>query len=486
MELRTFREAKETIILKILLYNWVQFDNKEKAGGGVSVYIKNLIEYLIKDKNNTIYFLSSGNKYNPSVPEPYIQKSKNIFGNKCHTYEVINSDIIGPLGTLCWDLDRYLEDTRTTKIMEDFIKQNGPFDIIHIHNIGGFGQNFLRMKEKFPNTKFIFDLHNYNCFCMNSYLFNQEKKILCNNYHCGQDCLTCYSRIGASENLYKNRVKLFWKDHLFSKLIYKFQHGFKNLYKNNYKQYYVTTYKNCRCDAQSYVKFRENNIKYINDNFDIILAVSQKVKDVAINYGLDAEKIKVSYIGTKFAENAKPPKVYDSNKKFKIAYMGYANTLKGFFFLTEALSSIPEEIAKNIDIVFAAKGAKEKFVKEKLSNFHSVEVFNGYTHENIQSILQDVTLGIVPVLWDDNLPQVAIEIVSNGIPILCSNLGGASELSTSELFKFEGGNIEAFKNKLIYLIQNPSELQQYWIHHNGLMTMDKHIKILEQIYKENN
>lgn len=470
--------------MRILLYNWVQFDNKEKAGGGVSVYIKNLIESLIQKKDYDIYFLSSGNKYDPSTNEPYIKKTKNIFGKACQTYEVINSDVIGPLGTLCWDLNRYLDDTRTTKLMEKFIIEHGPFDIIHIHNIGGFGQNFLRMKEKFPSTKFIFDLHNYNCFCMNSYLFNQEKQLLCTDFHNGKNCLTCYSKIGASENTYKNRVKLFWKENICSKLKYKFTHSFKNTFKKDYKKYYVSKIKDSKCNAESYVKFRKNNIKYINENFDLILAVSQKVKDIAIKYGLSAEKIKVSYIGTKFAEIAKAPKVYDSSKKFKIAYLGYANTLKGFFFLIDALANIPADVAQNIDIVFAAKGAKEKYVKDKLSMFNSIEIINGYTHDNIQDILQDVTLGIVPVLWDDNLPQVAIEIVSNGIPILCSDLGGASELSSSELFKFKGGSIEDFKNKLIYLVQNPQNLSEYWKHHNALTTMDKHVQNLKSMYEE--
>lgn len=470
--------------MKILFYNWVQFDNKEKAGGGVSVYIKNLIEYFTNNTDYEVYFLGSGNKYNPLVDHPYIAKSKNVFGKKCNTYEVINSDVFGPLGNLCWDLDRYLNDTSTTDVMEQFIRQHGPFDIIHIQNIGGFGQNFLKMKEKFPNTKFVFDLHNYNCFCMNSYLFNHEKQEMCLDNHNGQDCLTCYLHKEPSDKLYKNRVKLYWSEHLLDKLIYKFSHGFKNLYKNDYKKYYVTKYKNCKCNAESYVKFRENNVKYINENFDLILAVSKKVKEVAVNYGLDANKIKVSYIGTKFAEVAKPPKEYDSNKKFKIAYLGYANVLKGFFFLINALSSIPEDIAKNIDLVFAAKGAKEKYVKNKLSHFNSVEIINGYTHDNIQDILEDVTLGVVPVLWDDNLPQVAIEMVSNGIPILCSDFGGASELSSSELFKFKGGDVEDFKIKLTHLIQNPQSLSEYWKGHNGLMTMDKHVQILTAMYKE--
>lgn len=469
--------------MKILFYNWVQFDNDEKLGGGVTVYIKNLIEYLLQNRDYTIYFLSSGHKYNPLAEKPYIKKSKNIFGSICHSYEVINSDIIGPLGTLCWDLDRYLDDTRTTKVMEDFIVQNGPFDIIHVHNIGGFGQNFLKLKEKFPNTKFIFDLHNYNSICMNSYLFKHNKGTMCLDYCEGKDCLECFDNLGISKKIYKQRVKVFWKENFLEKMKYKFTHKFKNCFKNDYEKYYVTTHEDCRNNSDSYKKFRENNVKYINEYFDTVLAVSQKVKDVAVKYGINSEKIKVSYIGTKFAENICEPKTFNKNKKFKIAYMGYANVLKGYFFLLDALSKISPDIAKNIDLVFAAKGIKsQKEVKEKLAAFNSVTLINGYNHSNIKTILSDADLGIVPVLWDDNLPQVAIEIVSNGVPVLCSDFGGASELSSSESFKFKGGNIEDFQYKLINIMQNPELLKDYWSKLNPLMTMEKHVQNLEKIY----
>ncbi len=469
--------------MKILLYNWVQFDNKEKYGGGVSVYIKNLIEHLIKDKKNDVYFLSSGNKYNPLKSKPYVKKVKNMFGNLCKTYEVINSEIIGPLGTICWDIDKYLYCTKTTEVMVDFIKKHGPFDIIHIHNIGGFSQDFLKIKKIFPNTKFIFDLHNYNCFCMNSYLFNQAEGTICKDYKNGEHCLTCYKNIGVPQNLYHNRVKLFWKENLLSKIIYKITHNFKNSYKKNEDKFYTKTYKNRRCNAQSYVDLRKKNIEYINKYFDCILAVSEKVKQVAINYGIDEKKIKVSYIGTKFAENTKAPKKYNSNTKFKIAYLGYANVLKGFHFLLDVFSSFDNELAGNVEIMLAAKGAKQEIIQNKLSNFAKVELINGYTHDNIESILENVDLGIVPVLWDDNLPQVAIEMVSNGVPILCSDFGGASELSSSNLFKFKGGDEEDLKSKLIHLIQNPIELQKYWDGHCGLMTMEKHVEFLYSIYK---
>ena len=66
-----FDEQIQESNLKILYYNWVQFDNEKKEGGGVNIYQKNLIDYLVKNTNNEIYFLSSGWKYDPIKKYPY-------------------------------------------------------------------------------------------------------------------------------------------------------------------------------------------------------------------------------------------------------------------------------------------------------------------------------------------------------------------------------------------------------------------------------
>ena len=65
--------------MKILYYNWIQFDNPQNIGGGVNVYQNNLIDYLTKHSNNEIYFLSSGYFYNALKDTPYIRKTKNCF-----------------------------------------------------------------------------------------------------------------------------------------------------------------------------------------------------------------------------------------------------------------------------------------------------------------------------------------------------------------------------------------------------------------------
>jgi cellulose synthase/poly-beta-1,6-N-acetylglucosamine synthase-like glycosyltransferase len=61
--------------MKILFYNWVQFEDPEKRGGGVSIYQKNLIEKLSLDRTKDIYFLSSGIAYNFFKQKTYCRRT---------------------------------------------------------------------------------------------------------------------------------------------------------------------------------------------------------------------------------------------------------------------------------------------------------------------------------------------------------------------------------------------------------------------------
>ena len=240
--------------------------------------------------------------------------------------------------------------------------------------------------------------------------------------------------------------------------------------------------KNDKQPPSIYELYRETNIRYLNQYCDKILAVSKRVENIMIEHGINRNKIETLYIGTKIAERQTGKCNTLQTTPFVLAYLGYARVDKGFWFFLDALKKLPKEIQNQIGLVFAVKGYKPN--EEWLKNFAFTKSYNGYKHQELNDILSNVNLGIVPVLWEDNLPQIAIEMVANGVPILCSSFGGASELCNNPNFKFIGGYTEDFINKLINIINNPKILKDYWKNHSGLKTMEKHIDELFEIYNE--
>lgn len=474
---------------KLLYYNWIQFDNDEKKGGGVNSYQRNIIEELLKEDGIEIYFISSGREYNLIKRNTYIKETKNIFGERCRTFRIVNSPILAPGKYLKEnDISIYLNDTVLYDILNEFITQNGGFDVIHFNNLEGLSLNILKLKENFKETKFIYSLHNYYAFCPQVELWaNNEQN--CRNYCDGARCVKCIPRDIYNSKIIINLSMNYYLMENYSKLKKSF---FNEISKYlNYIYRIRRVFPNTRNlmkvkNSKIFKEYREKNIQYINKYIDVIVAVSDRVRSIAINMGIDEEKLYLSYIGTKFAD----VRIIKNNDKincdiFQIIYMGYMKKYKGFYFFLDALSNIDNRIAKSINIILATKIIDVSIIKriEKLrEKYNDIKIIDGYTHEELPSLLENCHLGIVPVLWEDNLPQVAIEMVAHGVPVLASDLGGASELSNSNLFKFKNGNIEDFNDKLIKIINNREILEKYWEKYMPLKTMNQHVEELKDVY----
>ncbi len=466
----------------ILFYNWVQFDNKKNNGGGVNVYLKNLISEFYNSNDYEIYFLSSGWKYNPLKKYAYVERTNNIYADKIKSFEIINSPIMAPAYTIFNSLEKYLDDDITLKIFIDFIKENGPFDVIHIHNIEGISVNVLKLKEIFPETKIILSIHNYQPICPLNQYFQNHKKCICNDFNNGEECLSCLcAKIDKKE--YPRRFANYLLDKMPKSILPLVKFPIKVFSK--FFIFKTKDYLNLKKEVNPdiYKKYREYNVQMINKYVDTVLTVSNRVAKILEENGIDKTKIDTLYIGTKFANNAPGHSIAKEKIPFTIAYIGYERIDKGYFFLLDALQQLDKDTANKINVVLAVKNIHSKNVYEKLGHFNNVKIYNGYTNEKLPQILANVNLGIVPVLWEDNLPQVAIEMVACGVPILCSSFGGASELCSSEFFKFEGGNVNAFLIRLKELTQHPEKLEEYWQCHNGLTTMEKHVSELASYYK---
>lgn len=468
--------------MKILYYNWIQFDNEKNQGGGVNVYQRNLIDYLINNTDNEIYFISSGWKYNPLKTKTYIKHTKNIFGNKCKSFEIINSSIMAPAFAMYMNPKKFIEDNGSYEIFDEFLSEYGPFDVIHFNNIEGISVNVLKLKEKYPTTKFIVSIHNYLPICPLVQYFQSHNNCICHNYNKGDECLHC-SEVLPNKKEYYKRCKYYYYDKYIGNLKFlRFPFKLFSKFFKGRSLKYIGSFD--KMNPMDYVEYRKHNLEIINKYADKVLAVSDRVRKIMLEHGYDQQKVVTSYIGTKFAEQELGHSVATKTKPFTIAYLGYERVDKGYFFLIDALSKLNKEVASNINVVLAVKNIHKKNIENKLDNFNQVIIHNGYSHKELQNILSSVNLGIVPVLWEDNLPQVAIEMVACGVPILCSDFGGASELSTSNAFKFKGGNEQDFISKLLEIYNNTELLNDYWEKHVPLKTMSKHSEELIKIYGE--
>lgn len=167
---------------RVLYYNGNSYF-KKTTGGDVSVYCKNLIDYLGHKDGWQVKLLYSG------LEDSYLRKNIYIrLHNNCHpdvlTFSIVNYPIAAS-SHFAFDAIRVKNKTLENCFQ---IETQAHFDIIHFHNLEGLTLNCLKI-AKASGAKVLFSLHNYwaglqvnLCKLENSH---------CSDYLDGRGCIAC-------------------------------------------------------------------------------------------------------------------------------------------------------------------------------------------------------------------------------------------------------------------------------------------------------
>ncbi len=455
--------------MRVLYYNWTPIEQKH-AGGGVSVYLYNLFQYFSSHQTSIQpVFLSSGYYYD-NKHRPYITERECYMG--IENYCLVNSPIIAPQFTSFSVYRRHLDDKVIIRLFRQFLIDQGPFDVIHFHSFEGLTTKVLQLKSEFQNTLFVHTIHDYGLFCPTVRFWTYDAR----NCALTQGQVYCYSCVRKelvhryTDYLVVKRM-LDGRPHrmtildrvariieiLHTRLSYKIHDYFEDV--------------------------RRQNVKMVNSFSDGELCVSHRVMDIATSHGINSSKCIVSYIGTLAASSYLGQcRTAVNSPVLTILFMGSAAPEKGLDTLLSALECI--DSSRCTIALKVAAGIDDVTVLRRLDvlghHLAGVIHYNGYTHQDFGQIMQDVNLGVVPPLWEDNLPQVAIEMIAHGIPIITGIHGGAQELNTHPCFLFTDSS--DLQGKIEQICNHRNLLNDYWSYVTPLMTMELHVNQLQQIY----
>ncbi|MFT5623592.1 MAG: glycosyltransferase involved in cell wall biosynthesis [Lentimonas sp.] len=485
---------------RVLYYNWVDYLDVEGRGGGVTVYQRNLMAGMANQPNIEPVFLSSGLSHDLRGGAPRWEPVRHgTLVDRAHRYEIVNSAVLAPAHHAFGDAAQ-LEDTATEAAFFDFIAKEGPFDVVHFNNLEGLPARVMALKEQFPQTRVILSLHNYYPFCPQVNLWHDEQATCIDNDG-GRACASClphnhnHRLLRLADALsYRLRVAGLEPGCAAYDLTYRWLWRVggraaravgwvKKRLKNTAPQALTQQ------DNTHFASRRQQMVGLINDHCDAVLCVSDAVRKLAVAHGVQGEKAHTSYIGTLEAQEfsctksrAFPPKA----GTLTLAYLGYMRRDKGFFFLLDALEGLPDDTLSRLGLVLASRRgdvatmARVTALKARLA---VLEYHDGYSHDDLDRLLADVDLGLIPVLWHDNLPQVAIEMHARHIPLLCADMGGAQELGNCPDLVFPAGNKVAFQARLETLLAHGLDVEAYWQGAMPPVRMETHLGDLIQIYQ---
>ena len=493
--------------MRVLYYNWVDYLDDEKRGGGVTIYQRNLLEGLADRAGVECAFLSSGISYDlRGGPPRWTAVRHGPQDGPAPRYEIVNSGVLAPAHH-SFGNPTQIADSATLETFYAFLEATGPWDVVHFNNLEGLPAQVLGLKERFPDTQVVLSLHNYFAVCPQVNLWHQEAAN-CTDFSEGADCVECLparpsERLVRAANALAFRLKCAGIrpgtrafDLAFSTAMRVGRRGMRaaswargQMRRRPAAVAGAGDPAAAAAAARAFADRRTAMVAAINTGCDRVLAVSDRVRAIAAHHGVRADLLETSYIGSPqaeaFARTAPRPALLRPDGTLGLGYLGYMRRDKGFFFLLDALEALPDALAARLHLIAAARtGPPEAMARlEALrGRLASLTHHDGYTHDDLDAVLAPVDLGVVPVMWEDNLPQVAIEMHARHIPLLTSDLGGAQELGRCADLVFRAGDAGDFAAAIARALSGTLDLDRYWQDAQAPVTMATHIDALLRLY----
>ncbi|SMR70625.1 Glycosyl transferases group 1 [Aliiroseovarius halocynthiae] len=517
--------------MKVLLYNWCQFDDVHMAGGGVSLYLRNIIRELAKRDNVEVYFLSAGRYYSMFDRRTRIEPTENAFSALgVKSFQMLNSPVKAPAHDAFHSIDVWQQDHRSVEVLQGFLHEHGPFDVLHFHNLEGISANVLSLEKGQDVKSLFYTFHNYMPVCPQIELLYQGKT-LCESYFDGNRCVSCMGHNNQMKNLISfqrmsnalsgrglagtpagnfifgmfsglkqlaRTARTFIKD-----LIHGFRTRFQAWRPKRAEPVLVSkpidlssraaaprsiAIEASKQNGHLYQNWRESNGAALKYNVDGVFAVSDLARDTAERFlpeGTEVISLPLPMdFTTTLEERRALRKTREKSEDVTLSFVGYGIPSKGLPFLVEALGGIDDPYYReHVHLKIVARLGNTKMLTHLRPLFKSVTVVSGYSRSQIVPLSKQIDLNIVPSIWWETFNQVTVELGLLGVPSLVSDRVGAKQtLANHEDFVFEAQNTKDFLRKLDRLVKDRDLRENYAEHGLQMPSISDHIDQLLSYY----
>lgn len=160
-----------------------------------------------------------------------------------------------------------------------------------------------------------------------------------------------------------------------------------------------------------------------------ILSVSQALADEMISMGINKEKIHVIYNGVDHQKFQVKPEISTNTVDDYILYVGNLKKEKGVIELLRGFASVNKQYP-DLKLFYAGPGNLRNEIinqAEKLSISERVVLLGSVEHSKLPELISQARVLALPS-YNEGVPNVVLEAMACGTPVLVSNVGGIPEV----------------------------------------------------------
>jgi len=195
---------------------------------------------------------------------------------------------------------------------------------------------------------------------------------------------------------------------------------------------------------------------------DAVIAPSRFLASMFVANGFDPGRIQVIPYGLEPGRVRRLAGVERPRRPLRLAFAGVLSPWKGLHVLVRAALRLQGEWTLTVH----GRTDEPMFqdyideVRQEAAADERIRFPGPFEHGQLDQVMADTDLLIVPSLWYENTPFVVLEAFEAGVPVAVSALGGMTEVVEPGLngFHFPAGDVEALASLLQKLVDDPAPI----------------------------
>jgi glycosyltransferase involved in cell wall biosynthesis len=220
-----------------------------------------------------------------------------------------------------------------------------------------------------------------------------------------------------------------------------------------------------------------------------IMVPTKLMFDIFVENGIDSRLI----THVPFGIDVSPLVDFQIKTQSDVLRIGFVGTLfehKGVDTLIEAFQRLPADARAVLKIYGDTKQFAEyaetliALAKRPLANSEKIQFLGTFPNDELGKVFTEIDVLVVPSRWYENTPLVMQSALATKTPLICTNLGGMSELVKPDFngMLFELNSAESLAEKLNRFLQDPDLAGRLSSNIPPERTIAQMVENIEQVY----
>jgi glycosyltransferase involved in cell wall biosynthesis len=173
----------------------------------------------------------------------------------------------------------------------------------------------------------------------------------------------------------------------------------------------------------AYRRRREVNLDRLA-RIDALVAASTRTTEIYATLGVPRARLRTLHLTAGHVAALTPRRIEAPPRPVRFATLaGAASEEKGCLLLLDAARRL-EAIAPGAAYTIDVHGLVNERVKDALERVPGVRLCRRYRPAELDAILEEADVGLVPSLWEEVLANAGLEFIAKGVPVVANALGG--------------------------------------------------------------